>query len=542
MVGNFRKHSGLLLQSMLVSAICLTPLACGPTGGGGAGGDVVGVSTGGQEDIAQARYEISRGYLPSADMVSVEGFLSEHDIPVAQPADATELFASVGVAFRKPFNEPAPMGDLFVGFGTTMDLDAFQRPPLNLAVVIDRSGSMSNSTDDPYGHSAAAPILSPFDFLSALFVPSWQPPAQQESANSKMAAVKRAVNKLIDQLGPDDILTVISFNDRFSIDVASTHVLDRQRVRDRVAAIRPQGTTNIYAALEDGFVQVLRQHTVGRLDRVMLFTDARPNVGPEGSPEFVNLVSRYASLDVGFTLLGVGLDFGDELGREISALKGGNAFFLADEERIASVFDEDFKFMVTPAAFDVQLDIAIPAEVGIRDVYGVPDYVPGRQGASVRVPTLFFNRREGGGAIVVRLSSANIPDFASDVNFGSATLTYRLPSGETRTQQITLTLPAGTSPTGDPAFYSQPELRRAALLLDTALVLRSALRMGASGNRFGGAQLINQFLPYFDEQSLGLSNRVDPTERSLSEERALLEQTRGLLSYGGYYSGGGYVP
>jgi Ca-activated chloride channel family protein len=503
---------------------------CGPTGGGG--GDVVGVSPGGQEDIAQARRQIEQGYLPEEDDITIEGFLSEHDIPLAQPENAPELYASLGLAWRVPFGEPAPMGDLFLSFGTTIDLNAFERPPLNLAVVVDRSGSMARATDDPYGHRSTyyfAPP-DPFEWLIRIFNPAYvPPPGPLEPSDSKLAALKIALNRLVDQLGPDDVLTLISFNETTTLDAGPMFMSDKSKASDAIARLRPYGGTNIYNAMEAGYRHVRSQRGGQRLDRVILMTDALPNVGPQGTPEFVNLVAQHAADGIGFTLMGVGMDFGAELAREISAQRGGNAFYLADEARIASIFDEDFKFQVTPAAYDVRLDVTLPPEVGIREVFGVGDYLPGTRGATVHVPTLFFSRREGGGAIVVRLTTTSLPPLDEDVTFGSVTLSYRMPSGELRTQTLPLTLPAGVSPEADPPYYSEPELRRAALLLDTAVTLRKVVRLARTGNGRLARETIDAFLAYFDENSVGLSDRVDPTSRGLSDERRLLERLRGAI-------------
>lgn len=506
-------------------------------------GDSVGVSSGGQEDIAQARQRIESGYLPDAATISVEGFLSEHDIPIDPPADAGELYASVGVAFRKPFGESAPMADVFVALGSTISLDNYQRPPLNVALVIDRSTSMKYTWDDPYGYyyqpyGGYYGYYNPFDpffVLSVLFSPP--PPPEPPPGPTKMDSVKAAVHGIIDQLGPEDVLTLVTFDDQPNLDFAPAALTDPDAARRVIDSIVVDGNTNIHDALRMAFGQVDAVRAAGRQNRVILFTDAQPNVGPTGSPEFLNLVNEYAARDIGLTLMGVGYDFGDELGRDISQSRGGNSYYLSSAERATEVIANDFRFFVAPAAYDLHLTVSIVDGVGIRDVFGVPDYVPGARSADIHVPTLFFSRREGGGgAVIVRLTAAQIPDFTTDATFGALALSYVLTDGTVRQQQTTLTLPAGTSPTAEPPFYSQPSLVRAAILLDTALVMRQATEMAAAGSRSAAADLIDAFLPVFDQATLGQSDRIDPTERGLKEERALLVNLRGVaLSGYGYY-------
>jgi Ca-activated chloride channel family protein len=384
------------------------------------------------------------------------------------------------------------MGDLFVGLGTNIDLDTFERRPQNLAVIVDRSGSMEFS-------------------------------ASADDNRSKMDAVKEALNRLVDQLDENDILTLLSFNSQVFIDVPSAFVRDRDLFRDAINRMKPEGNTDLYAALLRGFEKAEAQIGKGRDNRVIMLTDALPTVGSTLPSDIAKLVRDYAKRGIGFTLLGVGDDFGTDLAQEVVDVRDANYFFLADSDRIRTVFD-DFRFMVTPAAYDMTLEVRVADGVGIRDVYGVPDYTPGQRGARIEVPTLFFSRREGGGSIVVRLTSAEAPTFEEAVTAGNALLSYTLPDGTRRHGETALTLPAGLSSTGDPPWFSESSARRAALLLDTVLVLKDATRAAWNRNYNDAARMIEEFLPFFDQASLGMSDRTDPSSRGLKDERQVLEE------------------
>lgn len=188
---------------------------------------------------------------------------------------------------------------------------------------------------------------------------------------------------------------------------------------------------------------------------------------------------------------------------------------------------------MTPAAYDLRLDVSIPEGVGIRDVYGVPDYVPGTRGARITVPTVFFSRREGSGGVILRLTFITLPTFEQTVSLGQLKLWYTLADGRQRRSAFSPALPAGLSPVGERAYFSDDSARRACLLLDTALVLRDAADAIREDRAPYAATMLDEFLTYFDAASQGLSDRTDRSSRRLSDERDLVEALLGTA--GGYY-------
>lgn len=495
--GILRRLARIAAPALAAIVLAGLPVGCGTAPGPIDPGNV-GVTPGGEQDVAAARADLAAGYVPDPNSITVEGFLSEHDIPLVPPEGAPEIYAAHALSWRRPATESAAIVDVFVGLGSTIDVSAFQRRAQNLVVAVDRSGSMDYS-------------------------------ASTTDYRTKLEAVKQALHALVDRLGPEDRITLISFSGDPRLDLESARGDEKERLRKRIDALRAEGATDLFAALRYAFQKAVETAAAERDSRVIVFTDVQPTEGATNTDDFVSLATEFSDR-VGFTLMGVGVDYGQELAQRISNVRGGNAFFLADSDRISRIFDE-FDYFVTPAAYDLTLTISVPDGVGVREVYGVPDYVPGARGAVVRVPTLFFSKREGGGAIVVRLTLAAAPTFETPVTVGVGALSYTLRTGEFREMSGELTLPAGLSPTGDPPYFSDAAARRAALLLDTALVLKFAAQ-AAWDRRYGAAAaLIETFLPQFDAASQGLSDRTDPSSRGLSDERRLLEQMLGAVSF-----------
>jgi len=450
--------------------------------------------------MAQARAVIMSGGVPEPDSITVEGMLSEHDVPLIAPESADEFYAYAGLAWRVPVGSTtgAAGADIILGIGTTIDLESIVREPQNLVVAVDRSDSMDESA-------------SPTD------------------SRSKFEAVHSAIVSLLDRLDEGDRLSLVSFASRARVDVASVEVVNRDSLDDDVAelfSLKPDGATDLAAGLELAFAVAGDSSSPSRADRVILFTDAVPTDGDVEADDLVDRIRTQASSGIGFTLMGVGTSFGTDLALEMGQVAGANFYYLEDADRIERVFEDEFDFMVTPAAYDLILDISIPDGVGIRDVYGVPDYVPGAAGAQVVVPTLFFSRREGSGVVIVRLSLSSAPVEGVEHPLATVSMSYRLTDGTERSSAFDMALAPGMEPDGEPAYFSDESTRRTVVLLDTALVLHDAAEDALAGRGSEAISLIDSFLPRFDATILGLSDRTEPSSRGLSDERELLEVLR----------------
>jgi Ca-activated chloride channel family protein len=117
-----------------------------------------------------------------------------------------------------------------------------KRALMNVALVIDRSGSMSS---------------------------------QQRMANAR-----RAATMAVDRLGSDDILSVVSYDDRIEVDVPATKVSNPSDVKARIERLSPRGSTAIHAALLAAANEVRKFKSKDRVNRIVLISDGLANVGP----------------------------------------------------------------------------------------------------------------------------------------------------------------------------------------------------------------------------------------------------------------------
>ncbi len=354
-------------------ALVLLPLlaACGREASFMSAGDI-GVSAGGSEDITYARAMIEDGLIPNEEMFTSEGLMSEHDLPVDGEDCADVLCPRGAVARIDPVDGSGEQLLFQLGFGTKYATEPFERAPLRVAATVDVSGSMSGE---------------------------------------KLDLAKDALRTMVAQLNDGDEMALIAFGDRATVERAMT-VMDesgRERMLRSIDGLSVNGSTSVEAGLIAAYDELAPEAgAVGVEDRVMVFTDAQPNVGATGVDSFVGMATYYGEAGIGTTVIGVGYDMGTELANALSKTRGGNYHFIADEADVEQVFDEEFDMMVSPVAYDLRVHLSPAGELSFLAGYGVPlDGADVELGAS----TLFLSARDGGmGATMIVPEGSTLPE------------------------------------------------------------------------------------------------------------------------------------
>ncbi|HEY5957285.1 MAG TPA: VWA domain-containing protein [Polyangiaceae bacterium] len=324
----------------------------------------MGATPGGAQDEALATEKIDLGKVPRAEDITVEGKLASHDLPLEGPACTRPLCISSAYAVAPTLDTDKSAVFVQIGFSSGIDAATFHRAPLNLSVVVDRSGSM---------------------------------------AGEKIAAVRTALSKLVQQLHEGDRLSIVLFDDRVDVLLPSTPVTDPIAIQALISSISVRGATDMSAGLREGFSQVSRYlGSPGVSNRVIVLTDAIANTGSTDTTSFISQAQAAANNDIGLTVFGVGIDLNQQLVLAISKLRGGNYAYLADRDRISTIFDQDFDYLVTPLAYDMKFRLTPGSGFSVRSVYGFPSWTTASTTVEIDVATVFLSRNRG--AIVARLS------------------------------------------------------------------------------------------------------------------------------------------
>ena len=408
----------------------------------------MGVTVGGAQDIGYARQIIESGGVPDSGYIVAEGIYSEHDIPTPTGECVDQICLALGYGYATAVDDSS--SDLFIQLGMTSTIrpEEFHRPHLQLALVIDHSGSMSGGS---------------------------------------MEAVREALHRLVAKLTPEDEISIVEFDDEATLLMAPQRVTNVARIDRIIDGIEPDGSTDIEAGLALGYSQIAAlPDRDGWSKRVMLFTDAMPNIGRTDRESFAVMTQWYADRKIGLTAFGVGIDFGQELVYHISKLRGGNFFFLESPDKIRSVFDTEFDYLVTPIAYDVEITVATPPGARLKQCYGLPGWKPGDRNAELHIPTLFLSSRRG--AIVLRYEY-EAQQLASGADLGTASIRYASLDNATVDRRLALTHAGGSIAHGDD-YYSQEGTRLAVALTNVYLALRGACALHAAGSKAEALDLL----------------------------------------------------
>lgn len=417
----------LLLPTLFAMIAALHGCGCNmsPTG-------PLGATVGGAQDIGWARQIIKGGGVPEASAIVAEGLYSEHDIATLPGSCKGKLCLSLGYGYATAVDDGKPALFVQLGMTSTIKPDEFKRSKLQLALVIDKSGSMSGGS---------------------------------------MEAVKAALYSLVGKLTPDDEVSLTAFNTEADLFLPMTRVGDGSVLWHAIDRLHADGGTNIEKGLSLGYDQLAKApQRDGFSKRVMLFTDAMPNHGSTDKESFRGMTARYAAEGIGLTAFGVGVDFGQELTYHITQLRGGNFFFLESADKIRKVFDKEFDYLVTPIAYDLKLKLPTPPGLRLRMVYGLPTWRPGDRDAILDIPTVFLSSNRG--AIILRYERDDSASLQLDQGMvlANGTLDYLDPADGLEAQRAELRHAGARLMSGD-RFYTHDGARKAVTLTNIYLGL-----------------------------------------------------------------------
>jgi Ca-activated chloride channel family protein len=206
-----------------------------------------------------------------------------------------------------------------------MDLENTKRSPLNLSIVLDRSGSM---------------------------------------AGDKMVRAREAAMFCVDQMLPTDRLSVVVFDDRIDTLFPGEPVANKKSMKDLISRIDARGSTALHEAWVRGGLTITDHLLERGINRVLLITDGQANVGITSTDEIVTQSLELFQRGISTSTIGIGADFNEDLLLPMAQSGGGNAWHVVEPEDMQRIFQVELDGLVAQFAHTVSLSL-IPSD-GIR--------------------------------------------------------------------------------------------------------------------------------------------------------------------------------
>lgn len=227
--------------------------------------------------------------------------------------------------------------------------------PMNLALVIDRSGSMKGD----------------------------------RIANAMNAAVSA-----IERLRDGDSVTVVSFDSSAQVVVPPTRVSSSSRssMEAAVRAIRLGGDTCISCGMLEGMQQLAQTSLSGdRVNRMILLSDGATNSGIRDVPGLRAMAGRMHGKGVTISTIGVDVDFDEKVMAALANEGNGRHYFVANASGLPAVFAQEFDDILASVAKEAELAIELAPGVEVAEVF---DRSFRREGSKIIVPFGTFSAKQ----------------------------------------------------------------------------------------------------------------------------------------------------
>ncbi|NER98407.1 MAG: VWA domain-containing protein, partial [Symploca sp. SIO1B1] len=234
--------------------------------------------------------------------------------------------------------------DIVLSFKGEQPKQAKSRVPLNLSLVLDRSGSMGG-----------------------------QP----------LRYAIQAARKLVEYLTPEDFLSVVIYDDEPETIVPSQPVVDRASIQKQIGKIRAGGLTNLSGGWLMGCARVLEQQSAERVNRVLLLTDGQANLGTTKPNVLMKTAQDWAEKGIVTTTLGFGRSFNEDLLIGMANAAGGNFYYIQTPEEAEDVFAIELQSLVSVVAQNLTVTLQPEASVEIPRILN--NYNSQKQGNNLEV-------------------------------------------------------------------------------------------------------------------------------------------------------------
>lgn len=209
-----------------------------------------------------------------------------------------------------------------------------KRVPLNISLVLDRSGSMSGNA---------------------------------------MKFAKDAAKFVVKQLSSEDYLSIVNYDDIVEVTSPSQQVKNKELLIEKIDKITSRNMTNLSGGTLEGYKQVAGTKKSNYVNRVLLLTDGLANTGITNPIQLNKIASgKFQEEGIALSTFGLGSEYDEDLLTQMAESGRGNYYYIDKADRIAEIFAKELEGLLNVVAQNTAVTIELPSGVKCEKVYGYP--------------------------------------------------------------------------------------------------------------------------------------------------------------------------
>jgi Ca-activated chloride channel family protein len=329
--------------------------------------------------------------------------------------------------------------------------DDTRRAPMNLAIVLDRSGSMEGA---------------------------------------KLEKARQAAAMAVDKLSDDDIFSLVTYDTETQLLIPPERIGGRdhrEELKARIHRIQSGGSTALHAGVVLGAKQVRRFLEKERVNRVILLSDGIANVGPSSTSDLARLGRELRGDGIAVSTVGLGDDYNEDLMTALAEASNANYYYVKDAEKLPGIFAQELGAARSLLARSIVIRINAPDGVRLKEIIGRPDIVCGDRVAEIKMPELFGSEKR---RFLVRAVAET--KSADEIEATAVELNYTTLAGSTAPAQRQTAKVAFTDDEKKADSSVRSEVAREHSIVQNRVAKETAVKLADEGKTKDAAELLRK--------------------------------------------------